>query len=224
MNRTRRGAILAIVALTLTLTGCVRVVSDITLHDDNTVSGELLFAVEKGAGASMELTDEQLIESLTQGNPADQLVNATVTPYDQDGYIGTQISFTDEPIAGFVSLDSSITREGDTFVFVGPTPSGADTALASPDAVATMSVTFPGQVGDHNGTLEGTTVTWNLLTLTEQPHATGSAIAGGAAPAIPGGSNAALYFIIGGAVLLVLIAAGLIILGQRKRSARPAST
>lgn len=70
-------------------------------------------------------------------------------------------------------------------------------------ADATLKITFPGEVTDTNGSVKGTTVTWDLLTLTEAPYATGSAIGSGdSGEGIP---SWVWIAIIGGAVVLVAV-------------------
>ena len=212
----RWGAILATVALVFGLAGCVRITSDITLHEDNTVSGQIVIAVKAGSGADEGISDEQLVSSLIADNPAAKMTDATVTAYDEDGYVGTRITFKDEPIASYTSLDSSITREGDSFVFTSTVPDATEVEKLPSDAMATLSVTFPGKVSKHNGTLEGTTVTWNLLTTTEAPYARGSAVTGGG-----GGTPVATYAIIGGALLFALIVGGVVLVNRRRTASAP---
>jgi len=210
MNAKRLGAAVGTVALLLALSGCIRMTTDITLHEDNTVSGEIVMAVQEGSGAMMDMTDDELVASMNEDNPADSMTDATVSKYNEDGFVGTRITFKNEPLDKFSGLDGTITREGDTFVFKGAAPDSEEVSQAPPGAVASMSVTFPGAVSDHNGTLEGNTVTWDLLTLTEAPYATGSAIGGG------GSSSAATILIIGGFFLLALIIVGVVLLNRRK--------
>ena len=122
MNVKKIGAIVATVALVLGLSGCVRIISDVTLHSNNTASGEMIVAVQEGIGASMGMTDQAFADQLNTQNGTDSMVNAKVTPYKQDGYVGTRITFSDEPIDSFKGVDGSIARVGDTFVFTGKAP------------------------------------------------------------------------------------------------------
>lgn len=219
MNVKKIGAIVATVVLVLGLSGCVRIISNVTLHENNTASGETVVAVQEGIGASMGMTDQEFADSLNMDTGTDTMVNAKVTPYNQDGYVGTRVTFTDEPLDSFKGVDGTITRESDTFVFQGTAPDSTQTQGLSADsgAIATMSITFPGKVTDHNGTLEGNTVTWDLLTQTEAPHATGSAIGGG-------GSLGLIVLIIGGLIIGGLIIAALLVVGivlLRRRSDVP---
>lgn len=211
MNARRIGAIVTTVVLVLGLTGCIRVVSDITLHENNTASGEMIVAVQEGIGESMGMTDEDFADQLNADSGTDTMTNAKTSPYKQDGYVGTRITFSDEPLESFTGVDGTITREGDTFVFQGTAPDSSDTEglPEGSGAIATMSITFPGSVSDHNGTLKGKTVTWDLLTQTDAPYAKGSAIGGG------GGSSPVVFIIIAALALAALAVVAIILLKRR---------
>ena len=211
MSVKKMGAIVATVALVLGLSGCVRIISDVTLHENNTASGEMIFAVQEGIGASMGMTDQAFADQLNADNGTDTMVNATVTPYKQDGYVGTKITFSDEPLASFKGADGTITREGDTFVYKGKAPDTSQTQglPAGSGAIATMAITFPGAVTEHNGTLKGNTVTWDLLTQTDAPYATGSAIGGGS-------SSPVTVIVIAAIALVALVVVGIVLLKRRK--------
>jgi hypothetical protein len=75
-----------------------------------------------------------------------------------------------------------------------------------------ISVTLPGAVSEHDGTLEGNTVTWTpafgeITTL----HAVGSAVGGGASPVL-------IWIGVGVVVVLVVIVS---MLARRGRHVRP---
>jgi hypothetical protein len=212
MNVRKMGAIVATVALVLGLSGCVRVISNVTLHENNTASGEMIVAVQEGIGESMGMTDQDFADQLNADSGTDTMANAKVVPYKQDGYIGSRITFSDEPLESFKGVDGTITREGDTFVFQGTVPDSSDSAdlPEGSGAIATMSITFPGKVAEHNGTLKGTTVTWDLLTETEAPYATGSAIGGG------GSSSPVAVIIIAAIAIAALVIVGIVLLSRRK--------
>lgn len=211
MTRKKLGLLAAAGLLVVALTGCVRVTSDLVLHEDNTVSGEIVFAVQEGIGSQMGMSDEEFANSLNEDSDTDAMVNATTTPYNEDGYVGTKITFSDEPIDGFNSVDGTITREGDEFVFEGAAVDQSEMTGAGPDAVISLSLTFPGKVTEHNGTLSGNTVTWDLITQTEAPHARGSAIGGG-------GSSSAVLLII-----LALVAAAIVAFVVINKNRKPAA-
>ena len=96
----------------------------------------------------------------------------TTEVYDQDGKYGQKFIFTGVPLTEFDDEDLKITREGDFFVVNGTLDLSDSTGAESSDSPlplpssltagfeVAVSMTFPGEVVEHNGTLEGTTVTW----------------------------------------------------------------
>jgi hypothetical protein len=221
MSTGRIRAIAITAGLVLGLSGCVRISSDVTLHEDNTVSGEILLAIQEGVDDQEGISEELFGGYLGEGGAAESMVNATVSPYSEDGYVGSRIIFTDEPIESFKGLDGSLVRDGDTFVFTGSVPQYAGEASSESDAIAIMSLTFPGKVSKHNGTRVGNTVSWDLLTQTDAPFATGSAIVGGGSDDDDGNSNSAFFIVIGGVFIAAIVIGGVILL-RRRGGASPA--
>ena len=134
----------------------------------------------------MFAVDKQLL-TLGGGNPEDAFKDAagdapfptspsggsvTTEVYDQDGKYGQKFIFTGVPLTEFDDEDLKITREGDFFVVngtldlsdsTGADPSASSLPLPKPLTAGfevAVSMTFPGEVVEHNRTLEGTTVTW----------------------------------------------------------------
>lgn len=176
MRTTLRAIALGLVA-TLALAGCLRIDMSITLNEDDTADGSFLMAVEKGSGEAFEMTDEDLVEQFSSETGAD-FENGTVEPYEDGTHIGQLITFTGEPLAGLDEGDGSmsITRDGDDYVVAGAfDATGGEDMGSIPGAEMTLAITFPGPVSEHNGTLEGTTVTWDLMTLDEDLSARGAA-------------------------------------------------
>lgn len=192
MNKKTLGVFAVVATTLLALTGCFRVVSEYTLNEDDTVDGSVIFAFAE------EFADEDLSQLTGGGDPAADFENARVEEYNEDGFVGTKVTFTDQPLSSFPSDDSfSITREGDTYVVSGSLGTedeffdGADLRLI---------VTFPGEVTEHNGTLSGNTVTWDAAEGQFDVSAVGSAVGGGG-----GGAN----FIVMALLIVVLLLAGL---------------
>lgn len=188
MNRWRL-ALLA-VAATLVLGGCLRFSADLSLDPDNTVSGEYVVAVQEGTGDTYGMSDRQMaLEIWGDYSKANVLADATVDDFSQDGYVGVSVSFADEPLATFspTAEDWGIQRVGDEFVVSGPSnavPQDAagdvpqdDLTAALADAQFTVSVTFPGEVLESNGSVDHRTVTWRLQEAPPELSARGSAIA-----------------------------------------------
>lgn len=182
----RRGGVLILVATVLAvITGCVRVDMDLTLHEDSTMSGSYLFAIEEGAGEGIGVTDQQFAEE-TLASLQEHVPHGIVEAYRQDGFVGQRAVFERTPITemGLESDGITIDEVDDMYVVTGQfedmAPDDGASTLAD-SAAMTLSVTFPGPISDHNGTVQGTTVTWDLLDLPDdgQVYATGDAGRGG---------------------------------------------
>jgi hypothetical protein len=150
--------------VTTALTSCIRVNMDIEL-DDGMASGEMVLAV------SQELLD------MAGGEPADLFAEtdvpagATVEPYEDDGYVGQRYIFDDAELSEFSDQQFSITydEESGRYEVNGTMDFGAEDLTELPGDMAelaaetfdvSISVTFPGEVIDNNGDLDGQTVTW----------------------------------------------------------------
>lgn len=179
MTKKKVGIAALVAMIALSLSGCIKVVSNIVLHDNDTVSGEYIFAIEKTYAEGMSM--DEIMTNLGGDESTQGMVNATSEPYDDGEFVGTLVTFTDEPLTSVAAEDGTVTRVGDTFVYDGaePDPSSFEALPDADKAVASLSITFPGTVTEHNGSLHGTTVTWNLMTITEAPHAVGGSSGGG---------------------------------------------
>lgn len=148
---------------------------------DDTVSGSYLYAVSETQANALGVSGEDLASQLGAGSLIDTFAHATTTPFSDGDLSGTRVDFSDEPLATFdgkkLSDEVMIVREGGDFVVTGPTLGdlAPEDAATLGDAQITLAVTFPGKVAEHNGTLNGHTVTWDLTTATEAPFARGSA-------------------------------------------------
>ncbi|SEJ66782.1 LppM family (lipo)protein [Demequina mangrovi] len=217
MSRTLRTLALAVVA-TLTLSGCLKMEMSFTLHEDDTVDGSIVMAIQKGVGEAMGMSDEDLLAELDAEGSFEDIEGGSVEPYDDGEFAGTTVTFTGQPLSEISEEDEGITivREGDEFVVGGEFDTGGEDMSMLTGATMTLAVTFPGEVSEHNGTLEGTTVTWDLLTQTEPMSARGAATAGGS------GLPVWLWAVIGAVVLAGAAAAVIIV--TRRRSSEDAAT
>lgn len=217
MNRTLRAAALTIVTA-FALAGCMKVEMNIALNEDDTANADFVFAVEEGLGAMLEMTDQEVADELF-GDVASEFPDGRVEPYNQDGFIGSRVIANDQPLSDLNLEDEnlSITRDGDDYVvsgvFEGITDMG-DMGELPATASMTLAVTFPGEVSEYNGELEGTTVTWNLLSPPDELQARGSASAGGDFP---------LWIIlVAGAVIGIGIGIAVVFAVRRKPATVPA--
>ena len=218
MKTLLRGLALSLFA-TVVLTGCIKIDASFVLHEDDTIDGTMLIAVQKGIGDSMGMSDEDLLSQMTEGSTPEDLDGATAEPYEDEDWVGQQITFSGQSLADVSEDDAGIgiVRDGDFFIVQGD-PLADETGDDSvdlggfPGAEATMSVTFPGEVVETNGTVEGTTVTWDMFGMDEPMYAKGRASTGFVLPTWA-------WYAAGGALLLASggIVAGVLI--SRRRSA-----
>jgi len=184
----KRAVVLAsvMVAAVAALSGCVRATQELAISADGTVSGEMIFAAAPGvldslAEPGVEETGVDLLGVEFAQRIADQFTDATVTPWESNGMEGSRITFTDEPFESFAKAGVTIERAGDRITVNGSTQavlSAAGVPVTMEDLQGQLGglppgagsvvdvyvkVTFPGNVIEHDGVLEGRTVTWNLL-------------------------------------------------------------
>lgn len=223
MNRTLRTLAIATAAV-LALSGCIKMDVSLELQSDDTVDGSMIFAVQEGLGEMLgDLegeegqvpSDEEAAREIFGEELDNDFANSREEPYNEDGWTGTQVFFEGEALDAFSEETDgfSITRDGDEFVVQGPFEASAaeeeEAEQLFDGAEMTMSITFPGEVTDHNGTLEGTTVTWNLLDAPDELQARGAASEGLDLP---------IFLIVGILLAVIVIAAGVTFVVIRARS------
>lgn len=243
---------LLILAGVLVLSGCFLIDMKMTVSSDDTVSGTMVIAVEESAATALEEMGEG--DDLLNGTE-DMPAGATVEPYEQDGYVGRQISFDDVPIDEFNDMFQqdggtfTLARDGDSFVFEGTFDTGSgsggtdssDPAMPDMDAMMeqilssasmAMSMTFPGEVTNTNGEVDGTTVTWDLADLQDggEVHATALAADGAgnidsvdAAEAAGAGDDSGFPVlpVVVGVVAAIVIIGGIVILLRMNKKGTP---
>ncbi len=156
-------------ALVLALTGCMKMDMNLELQSDDTVNGSVVFGVSH---ALVELSGEDpdtIVEQM-QGEllGADgELGEVTTEAFSDDDFVGTTTHFKGAALDAFSSGEEdalSIVRDGDDFVVTG----AMDLAGEETEQLGAMmsgfdiniAITFPGEVTDHNGELDGRTVVW----------------------------------------------------------------
>lgn len=203
------------------LSACMRVNVDLTLNEDDTVDGAFIMAISDEAAELMGQDPasawDEMSTDMTDGMPE----SMTEEPYAEDGYTGSRLVFEDTDISEFSSGmddDLNITREGDEFVVTGVMDmSDTSGELAGvPSSILDsfeirIAITFPGEVTEHTGTLDGTTVTWEpQIGEATEISARGEATAGAL-----GGMSTALWVAL--AVVAVLVIAALAFFLLRKK-------
>jgi hypothetical protein len=226
-----------VVAIGLLLTGCIKLNMNLQIQSDDTVSGTVQLGIQKEL---LELTGQSVEDLLGSDSPfPSDAPGVTVEPFDDGEFAGQQFTFDSVPIAQFSQEQSaealSITRQGDQFVVEGvldlaggataPIGSTGQDLLESADIQ--IAISFPGDVIEANGEIDGNTVTYAPeFGERVEISATGSAIddgdepAGGAVGGDDGGSNLMLILIIGAVVIGALIVLFLV-LRNRSRSGGP---
>lgn len=182
-------------AAVLALAGCMRIEYTATLHPDDTVSWTMVMATSDEVAKELGMEPQDLWQSVGEDATSDLPEGATVEDYAQDGYTGVKMSAENEPLDAASDAESlTFTREGDEYVVSGTldlTSSDGELDTADPSTQAMLesfqvrfAVTFPGAVSESNGTVEGTTVTWEPKYGESTPlSARGSAVADGTAAA-----------------------------------------
>jgi len=173
-NLALRAVVSAAVGL-LVLAGCVRLDGDLTINGTaaaapDTISGAMVVAISDEWALAHGEDPAALAAAISEEIAANPGSGLTGEPYVVEGYTGTTLTFDEVPIERLsLATDGalSITREGDRYVLRGdlavldPTEDDAE-AAAGPPWSARISVTLPEDVTEHNGALEGRTVTWDL--------------------------------------------------------------
>ena len=212
MKTRRFWRVLGSVALALLLAGCFKVNMDLDVTADNTVSGTAVIAVEESI---LELSGQSVDQLFADMDLSDLPPGSEAEPYDEDGFVGRQITFEEVPISEFTGdgalsgaasgEDLNIVREGDEFhVTGGFDMSGQEfTGSEIPQQFLDnlefrISITFPGPVSSASGDIDGNTVTW-------EPRVGQNTEIQAVASAIPSSRSPLL--------MIVLIAAGALVLG-----------
>jgi hypothetical protein len=228
MTRSRR--ILAAVGMVfvLALAGCVRFQADLSVDDQNRLDGDIVVAVitddadatPENAREAVEKIEAQLLPELRGAD------GVTANPYEEDDYVGTRFTLNDTPIAALDGGDADgalkLTRDGDEFTFAGTLdftpddePIDGDDVQGDPkDSGISVAISFPGEILDTNGEVDGTRVTWTT-TLEGSVDMRATASAEPAAPSL-GALIAIIIGVVVGVLLVILLA--LVLLRRRQRS------
>lgn len=152
---------LLLVLVAPALAGCLRVHASITVSPDDKVSGDILAAVKPR-------------DDKDNGPQFDENINfsqkISVSPYQADGYVGSQASFTNLTFAELPQLaslsrdatgaDITLRRAGNVVILEGRVDL---TNVTDPDADVKFSAAFPDEVISTNGDrIDTNTVEWTL--------------------------------------------------------------
>ena len=227
MDLRRLGRLLGTVAFALLLTGCFKVNMDVEVSPENTVSGTAVIAVDESL---LELSGQSAEQLFKDMDLSDLPAGATTDRYQEDGFIGQQVTFDDVPLPEFTGSNTlsgsgsedqlNIVRQGDEFHVTGafdmsgPEFTGTDVPEQFLENFEfKISITFPGEVKSATGEIDGRTVSW-------QPRFGENTRVEAVASAIPSASSPLL-------MILLIVAGGLVLgaiafLVTHRRSSVPA--
>ncbi len=167
------GRVMAVGVLAVLMSACLKLDMNLNVSSDNTVSGSVIFAVEKSL---LELSGQSFDDILGSSAPLpSDAEGVSVTDYEDDQFAGKEYTFDSVPLAQFAGDSSgqlSITRDGDVFHVsgtldlssvgaTGPSGlSGFDPGQFLQGAELKIQITFPGEVTESNGEISGNSVTW----------------------------------------------------------------
>lgn len=157
--------------------GCVKLEMDMTVATDDTVSGNMVFAISKSLA---EMATEEAEPGTTPETDSlfTDVENVTVEAFDDGDFVGSSYTFENLPIVQFAPqvVDGSafaIERQGDNLVISGTfdTSTEGEELEANPfaDSIAAgfaasssirIAVTLPGEIIETNGQVDGQTITW----------------------------------------------------------------
>jgi hypothetical protein len=217
------GRIGVLTLIAVLMSACLKLDMNLQVSSDNTVSGTIIFAIQKQI---LELAGGSVDDLFSEAPLPSDAPGVTVKDYEDDTFAGKEISFDSVPITQFsgdTEDELKITREGDVFHVSGTLDlssalsgatgvSGFDPSTFLEGAELKIQITFPGEVIDSNGQVDGNTVTWvPEVGQATDIQATASAVEGG------GGSSNLILWIVLGAVAVVLIIVILLLLARRNR-------
>lgn len=225
------GRIAGLGLLALLLSACLKLDMDLQVSENNTVSGSIIFGVNKQL---IELTGGTVEDFLGSDSPLpSDAEGVTTEPYEDDEFIGQRLVFDSVPLETVSSGtpdELRITREGETFTVTGALDlssglTGATGATGFPGAEQFLQgadlkvrITFPGPVTDTNGEVDGNAVTWvPVVGERLELRATASAIPSG------GDSNLTMLLIIAAVIVALAVVVGIVVAQRRNRPAVAAS-
>jgi len=238
-------SLVTLAGLTLLLAGCLKLDMAITISPDDRVDGELVFAVNKEL---LELSGQTVDDFLGETAVPSDIEGATQEPYEDDRFVGTRVRFEDVALAdmqdGAGPESLSIERVGDTYEVSGVmdlttddpqlqgNPFEDQVKEAFDTAELRIAITFPGEIIETNGRVDGTTVIWEpvfgerteltaVASASGEGEGEGSTGGTGAAGASSDASNGnALIWVILGLVLVGVLV-GVVLMLRRRDAGAP---
>jgi hypothetical protein len=161
------------VGLLIAASGCVRLDLGLEIRPDDTVGGEFTAAwsrdfIEQAEAQGLDRAElDAFQDALLEGVPGGER-----TVFDEGGFVGETATFTDRPLSDFAEFGGDewgylrIDHQGREYNLEGYWDLRA-AGFIDPESFANaqilISVNFPASVTDHNGELDGRTVTWTMV-------------------------------------------------------------
>lgn len=166
-------AILALLGL-FVLTGCFKVDMDLTVQPDDTVDGTMIVAFDRSFLDMMGSLGEEGMDPSELFDTSDLPEGSTIEEYDEGGFVGERVTLDgadlaelSESTSGEEQGELTIRRDGDVYRVEGAmdmTQEGGEDLLDMDemmgDAELRVRLTFPGEVTESNGAIDGRSVTW----------------------------------------------------------------
>ena len=214
-------------AILLATSGCMKVNLDLTVKENDTVSGSMILAFSNDAielAKSMGSDSSLNTDSFVTEEPG-----MTVEQYKDADYSGTKITFDERPFAEFstgTSADSLNFKRDGSIVSItgainmaGDDPSAIEQIKTNPitsglfeKSDISVSITMPGKILETSGTVVGNTVTFE------------GELGDNIVIDVRADTSASMDFgawAIGGVAVAGAVTAGVLLLNRRKSIAKP---
>ncbi len=167
----------------LVLAGCFKVDGALTISTEDTVSGEVIVAIDRESAISEGEDPDAFASDILDDLASAPEEGVTGELYDDGEYVGVTLTLTRTPLVRISDATSGmlqITHDGGQYVVNGDF-SGLQQSVGEDVApwLIDLSITFPDGVTEHDGELSGSTVTWHLTQGTDTMSARGPAPGGG---------------------------------------------
>lgn len=146
----------------MTLSGCARVLTALAVQPDDTVTGEIVLATPAQGpdDAGPEVTVPPELED-----------EVDVADYEQDGYVGSVLTFSGLDFAEVSQLSRAAGPAGDRVRFELRRAGGRVLVTGSADLTTVpvdradfqLKISFPGEVVETNGDADSGTVSWTFV-------------------------------------------------------------
>ena len=196
------GLLLLLIGIGL-LAGCMRVDADLTISEQDTVSGQVRIAVDREWASAQGSDPDTMFAPILQDLQEAPESGVTAEPFSDEDFVGLTLTLRHTPLERVSAATSGvlkITRAAGEYQVNGDFTGLAEQAGSTeiPPWQLDLSITFPDGVSKADGQISGSTVSWQLQQGAETLHARGPA---------PGAGVGTGWFIAIGAGV-VLLAAG----------------